>query len=147
MIKEKNDNKGNLTKKQLFRKSYDSKWEDNFGHYFRHLFLMVKFVVLMPEKFLPREKKRDYLRILRASLSTYEQIFLYYNWLSGYAKQWEDEKYHFFTDYRMIHNINPNLLIQDFNIKNISPFKELLSGAKAYDKENDNDSLFEFEDW
>lgn len=75
---------------------YESLWEDSFGHYFRHLFLIVKFIASKPESFLTYEGKRNYLRILRASLSTNEQIFLYYNWLSDYGKQWEDDNNHFF---------------------------------------------------
>jgi hypothetical protein len=44
----------------------------------------------------------------------------------------------------MIHNINPKLLIKDFDIRNIPPFKELLE-KKSYRKERDDDFLFEFE--
>jgi len=127
---------------RLFGSVYDSVWEDSFGHYFRHLFLMVKFVVSKSEDFLTPEKKRDYLRILRASLSISEQIFLYYNWLSGYGEKWENEKNQFLTTYRMIHNVNPKAIHKDFEIKKISPFKELLE-RDNYDKESEDDDLFE----
>ncbi|MDR0895930.1 MAG: putative phage abortive infection protein [Prevotellaceae bacterium] len=126
-----------------FIAAYSSLWEDSFGHYFRHLFLMVKFVVSKPESSLTYEEKRNYLRILRASLSTYEQIFLYYNWLSGYGKKWEDENNKFFTDYRMIYNVNSKIH-PDFAIKDTEPFKHLLADEN-YRKENDrdDDTLFE----
>jgi hypothetical protein len=134
------------TKRQTFTKVYSRQWNDSFGHYFRHLFLMVKFVVNRDD--LSYKEKRDYLRIVRASLSTYEQIFLYYNWLADYAPEWEETEQHYFTDYRMIHNINPNLLIKDFVFTSVSPFKELLE-SHDYKKEEkrDIDSLFEYEDW
>ena len=129
-----------------FHSAYSSFWEDSFGHYYRHLFLIVKFIVSKPEHFLTYEEKRNYLRILRASLSTYEQIFLYYNWLSDFGRQWEDEGNHFFTDYRMIHNVN-FAIHNDFAIKNTPPFSNLLK-EKNYRKEKnrDDDTLFELID-
>lgn len=76
-----------------------------FGHYFRHLFLMVKFVVKQPGELLDFNEKREYLRILRAQLSNHEQLFLYLNYLSGYGEAWENETNKYFSDYRMIHNL------------------------------------------
>ena len=137
------------TKHQTFLKVYHDEWDDSFGHYFRHLFLLVKFVVKRND--LSYEEKRDYLRIVRASLSTNEQVFLYYNWLAGIGKPWEEVSGNgnkFFTDYRMIHNINPGLLIQEYTFTKISPFKELLEN-KSYRKEKGkkDDDLFEQENW
>jgi hypothetical protein len=130
-------------KENNFHSAYSSLWEDSFGHYFRHLFLIVKFVV--SKDFLTYEEQRNYLRILRASLSTKEQIFLYYNWLSGFGRQWEDDNNHFLTDYRMIHNVNFDIH-KDFQIKNMQPFKKLLE-EKNYRTEKDrdvnDDTLFE----
>ncbi|MCL2416626.1 MAG: putative phage abortive infection protein [Bacteroidales bacterium] len=133
-------------KKERFRNIYKRFiWEDSFGHYYRHLFLMVKFVVHNQE--LTYEEKRDYLRILRASLSTSEQVFLYYNWLSGYGGQWENDDNKFFTDYRMIHNVHS--ILSDFEVAKMDPFKELLEKGD-YRKEKDksgkkrkDDDLFE----
>ncbi|MDR1761499.1 MAG: putative phage abortive infection protein [Bacteroidales bacterium] len=131
--------------RKVFIKTYFSQWEDSFGHYFRHLFLLVKFVV--SKDFLTYEEKRNYLRILRASLSTYEQVFLFYNWASGAGDKWENEKNKFFTDYRMIHNIPPDMGIDAFDIRFIPYFENLIK-EKTYlkEKDNNNDSLFEFED-
>lgn len=74
------------------------------GHYFRHLFMMVKFVVNSAIVTNYKDKMR-YLKILRAQLSNYEQIMLFYNWISGYGGSWEDKKRKFFTEYCMIHNL------------------------------------------
>lgn len=54
------------------------------GHYFRHLFMTVKFVV-QSDVIKDYEDKMKYLKILRAQLSNHEQIMLYYNWLAGYG--------------------------------------------------------------
>ena len=126
-----------------FHSAYSPLWKDSFGHYFRHMFLIVKFVVSKPESSLNYEEKRNYLRILRASLSTHEQIFLYYNWLSGFGSQWEDEKNHFFTDYRMIHNVNFDIHV-DFAIREVQPFRDLLNnGSYLKEEGRDDDDLFE----
>ena len=132
-------------KKDDFHSAYSTVWEDSFGHYFRHLFLTVKFIVEKPDSFLPYEEKRNYLRILRASLSINEQIFLYYNWLAGYGGRWEDDRNHFFTKYRMIHNVN-SAIHKDFAVEKTQPFKNLLKEKNYRTEENrspDDDTLFE----
>jgi hypothetical protein len=88
-----------------------------FGHYYRHLFHTVKFVVFQDEAFLDYEQKIKYLRILRAQLSNHEQMLLFYNWLSGYGYDWENEKQSFFTKYCMIHNLWYDSLYEDDWIK------------------------------
>ena len=74
------------------------------GHYFRHLYLTVKSVT-NSDIVIDYEERMKYLRILRAQLSNHEQILLFYNWLSGYGAEWENEKHSFFTEYCMIHNL------------------------------------------
>ena len=53
------------------------------GHYFRHLYHIIKFVKLSA---VPN--KKQYTSLVRAQLSSYEHVFLFYNCLSemGYAK-------------------------------------------------------------
>jgi len=105
--------------------------------------LIVKFIVSKPDSFLSYEEKRNYLRILRASLSINEQIFLYYNWLAGYGGRWEDDSNHFFTEYRMIHNVN-FAIHKDFAIKNTPPFSNFLKNNNyRKEKNRDDDNLFE----
>lgn len=106
-----------------------------FGHfeelhnYYRHLFLTVKTIANEDEKFIPYLEKRELLNILRAQLSYREQIMLFYNWFSGNCTEWEETKdngNHFFTKYRMIHNIIPHLMV---------PFKDTKGDShKAYVK-------------
>lgn len=87
------------------------------GHYYRHLFHTVKFVVSQCDNFLSYKAKIHYLRLLRAQLSNHEQIMIFYNWLSGYGKAWENGENKFFTEFVMIHNLWHNLLIDDKFIK------------------------------
>lgn len=121
------------------------------AHYYRHMFALVKFVVNQPNEFLSYEDKRNYLKIFRAQLSNHEVVMLYYNWLGGYGEDWEvpkhlkkinDEGNRFFTVYRIIHNLNANLVLDEFN-------PEELFSNHEYDEflfkkgKRDTDLLFE----
>lgn len=80
---------------------------DELNHYYRHLYQMVKYVASFDERIVSYKEKRKYLRMLRAQLTNNEQLMLFYNWKSDYGKDWETlNGNHFFTDYRMIHNID-----------------------------------------
>ena len=146
---------------------------EKLNHYYRHLFLMVKTIAKEDEDILSYPEKRDLLRILRAQLSNKEQIMLFYNWFSGHGKQWEEfgnEGNHFFTRFRMIHNMTPYDVIpfqsmdgnsdiaiinfiQYFSCQATSaddfkdhPIFDSKYAEKEY-PEKTNDPLFEFEDW
>lgn len=82
------------------------------GHYFRHLYLTVKSVA-NSTIITDYEDRMKYLRILRAQLSNHEQILLFYNWLSEYGNDWENEIHKFFTEYCMIHNLWHDTLFDD----------------------------------
>lgn len=83
--------------------------ESRLGHYFRHLFQTVKYVVLQEKKgLIEYDETRQYLRVLRAQLSNAEQLMLYYNYMCGFGANWDrlgDKGHEFFTKYRMIHNM------------------------------------------
>lgn len=121
---------------------------DQLVPYYRHLFLLVKTVVQVDENLVPYADKRQFLRILRAQLSSAEQTLLYYNWKSKRGKQWEEDSTkpgsnHFFTDYRMIHNIIPKDC-RAFSSDEI--LQSLLEKTPGYRKLNDEDTLFELID-
>lgn len=86
------------SKYQLFRGH-----QSRLGHYYRHLFQTVKFVVNQPDALLDKTQKKEYLRTLRAQLSNHEQVMLYYNALSKFGDEWQKNGY--LTEYRMIHNL------------------------------------------
>lgn len=88
-------------------------YSSSLGHYFRHLFLMVKFVAYS-DAITDYKSKMKYLKILRAQLSNHEQIMLFYNWLSiDYGGDWENEENKFFTEYKIIHNLWVGELFQN----------------------------------
>lgn len=92
-----------------------------FGHYYRHLYQMVKYVVSQDSDLFDYSEKKEYLKILRAQLSDNEQLMLYFNYLSGFGEAWENSENHFFSDYRMIHNMPVQLV--DFTINPSEEFK------------------------
>lgn len=56
------------------------------GHYFRHLFQMVK--MLENEKYLKESERYTYAKQLRAQLNDNEQLLLYYNSMSEIGFEW-----------------------------------------------------------
>jgi len=121
---------------------------DQLVPYYRHLFLLVKTVVQADEDLVPYADKRQFLRILRAQLSSAEQTLLYYNWKSKRGKQWEEDLSkpggnHFFTDYRMVHNIIPK---DCWAFSSDEILQSLLEKNPDYRKLNDEDVLFELID-
>lgn len=118
---------------------------DQLVPYYRHLFLMVKTVVQFNDDLFSYEDKRQFLRILRAQLSSAEQVLLYYNWKSECGKEWEEESSkpngnHFFTDYRMIHNIIPK---DCWAFSSEEILKSLIDKNPNYKKIDNKDTLFE----
>ena len=120
------------------------------AHYYRHLFQTVKFVTKQNENLISYETKRDYLRVLRSMMSNQEQVLLLYNWYGGFGSNWEEKSIndrknkkgnYFFTDYRMIHNIPPDLLLKELNLEII--FNENYRGFLYEIDRKDEDSLFE----
>lgn len=102
-----------------FQESLFSEHKTELNHYYRHLYMMVKYIDQIEDNILSYEEKRDLLRILRAQLTNKEQIMLFYNWLSNNGSQWEQKKddsennikNSFFIKYRMIHNVS----LEDFS--------------------------------
>ena len=120
------------------------------AHYYRHLFQTVKFVAKQNNNLISYESKRDYLRVLRSMMSNQEQVLLLYNWYGGFGSNWEEKSIskrknkignYFFTDYRMIHNIPPDLLIKEMNLNEI--FNENFRGFLYEIDRKEEDSLFE----
>lgn len=61
------------------------------GHYFRNLYRAVKYVD--EQKFLTEKQKYEYVTILRAQMSVYEQAVFFYNSISALGDVWEWESY------------------------------------------------------
>ena len=96
--------------------------ENRLGHYYRHLYSTVKYVVNKEKQgLIDYNQARGYLKILRSQMSNDEQLLLYYNYIIGFGKDWENDG--FLTKYRMLHNLpinsvkyvtNPRIHFQQF---------------------------------
>lgn len=78
--------------------------------YYRHLYFMVKTIACsksFKESNDGNDEKNAFLKILRAQMTSDEQILLLYNWHFGIGRKWEskDENQYFFSKQQMIHNI------------------------------------------
>jgi len=156
------DNKDYFKLQPLFKGHFDE-----LNNYYRHLFLTVKTIANENKKKLKNrenkddlsyEEKRDLLRILRAQLTNTEQIMLCYNWFSGNGIVWEEDDpngNHFFTQYRMVHNIIPKRFLQicllDGHDKAVESLINYLKKQPIYTyiKKycSKNDPMFELEQW
>lgn len=87
-------------------KSYcDCYTSSYFDHYFRHLYTIIKFI--HKSDFLNFEEKYKYTTMVRATLSRYELIWLFYNGLSFVGKQ-KFKK--LIEEYSLLKNIREDLL-------------------------------------
>lgn len=140
--------KSNVNDRQAFQDKVYSKFYKEYGkhisHYFRHLFHTVEFVVNQNDEIIDKKQKKEYLRILRVQLSNDEVKLLFYNWLANsYGGDWEklDERKegnHFFTEYRMIHNLWYDELVKCELVKN-----ELVALRDRYKDNKYEDYFFE----
>jgi len=120
-----------------------------FAHFYRHMYAIANFIVNENNEILSYDDKRKYLKMFRAQLSNHEIALLYYNWLAGHGEAWEDKKPNdkrlknrFFTDYRMIHNLDRTLLLEEFDPLEL--FNNSLYGHFLYKEgRKKSDDLFE----
>lgn len=85
------------------------------GHYFRHLYHTVKFIA--SNNLLEEPEKIKYLKILRSQISNEEQVLLFYNYVGSYGRKWENKDQKYFSQYKMIHNIDNSMLIDGFKLE------------------------------
>jgi hypothetical protein len=72
------------------------------GHYYRHLFQVVKFVD--QSSILQPKEKYFYLKTLRAQLSAHEQLILFYSVVSDIGRPWITP-INYISQYRLIKNV------------------------------------------
>ena len=63
-----------------------------FGHYYRQMYQTVNYVI--KTKWLNEDERYDYVKLLRAQLSDYEQMMLFYNSMSVNGSSWRDAQSH-----------------------------------------------------
>jgi len=95
------------------------------GHYYRNLYQIVKYIDKQDNQFLSFNQKYDYIKTLRAQLSDYEQVVLYYNSLSTLGYDWfEGKDKSLIVRYKLIKNapttlfwgLSPKELFKRFNM-------------------------------
>ena len=94
-----------LLHKGSYKKYY---WGHQFrlSHYYRHLFMVIEYITNIEG--LSPEQKYEYVKILRAQLSTTEQILLMANSISQLGGEWElfrKDEIKYITTYNLIKNI------------------------------------------
>ncbi len=92
-------------------------------HYYRHLYLMVKYV----DEKCEEQHKQEYFDLIRAQLSNYEQLLMYYNSLAWFQEEWKP----YFVNYKLIKNLP--VALADFD-KNPEEYfqKELNEGILIF---------------
>jgi hypothetical protein len=73
------------------------------GHYYRHLYQLVMFVHEQPESVLSKTDKYQYIKTVRAQLSTYEQALLLVNSLAPLGQAWWRND--LIKSYKMVKNL------------------------------------------
>ncbi len=74
-------------------------------HYYRQLYQLAQFIIRDNSLELTHEQKYDYIRLIRAQLSNFEQLLLYYNSFA-YGRAWIRDN--ILTDYKLIKNLPLN---------------------------------------
>jgi uncharacterized membrane protein len=112
-------------KKAVFIQNYEpfTGHGTKIGHYYRHLFQTVKYVASQKHKLFTPDRKYEYVKTLRAQLSNFEQVLLFYNSISILGKAWINEKY--IQDYNLITNLP--LSFADFGITPEEKFKDTIN--------------------
>lgn len=97
--------------------------QSRLGHYYRHLFTTVNFI--HEDEVLNRQEKKKYIKLLRAQLSTHEQVLFFFNSISDLGLPWELGKNvlpenKLITKYHLIRNV-PLGFMYGFNPKRYYP--------------------------
>ncbi len=61
------------------------------GHYYRHLYNLVKYVAEFDDAVISEDDKYEYVKLLRSQMSDSEQLLLYYNAISDMGRKWRYE--------------------------------------------------------
>lgn len=125
------DEIGNDFYKEKFKYQNFKGYISSLDHYYRHLFQIVKYIDEYPSEVLSESEKYNYVKTLRAQLSNYEQLLLYYSAISSFGKSWIKNKY--LTKYKLIKNMPLNLA--DFGIIPQVEFKREIEETKLKGQE------------
>lgn len=113
------------------------------GHYYRHLYQTVKYVNEAPI-LKDDDVKYQYVKTLRAQLSNYEQILLYFNALTPIGSPWLDADNpvnSLIARYKLIKNMP--LPLVDFGVK---PEEEFAKVIEHYREKTPPEEFFEWDE-
>lgn len=133
------DSEGELKKESLdmesevFSTSFDEYFESrsaNFSHYYRFLYNIFKFIT---DANVPLESKKKYASILRAQISNFELLILFYNGNTKVGKNFKEyfEKYAVFDNLPVSKLINKHHVLF-FNVKTWGDNKEAIELINKY---------------
>lgn len=97
-----------LSKVQDKYSFFYSHHQEYIGHYFRNLYHIIKFIDKSDNKIISPENKKYYVSLVRAQLSTYELLLIFYNSISIYG---EEKFLPLIKEYDLLQNINWKKLI------------------------------------
>jgi len=125
------------------------------GHYYRHLYQLIKFISTNTSLRLTFKEKYEYIKIVRAQLSNHEQVLIYFNsffsagniWWKEINENFRNERgevVSYFLDYKIIKNLPFNLT--RFGPDPVHQFESFLRdrGRKQDEIDAEMDELFEW---
>jgi|GEM_PF-3492564 len=89
-----------------FHRSIKEPNEQYLGHYFRNLYKAVKYIE--DDKTLDSNEKKEFVNLLVAQLSSYEQTLLFLNSLSSLGENWNKELY--LSKYNIVDHANLDII-------------------------------------
>lgn len=104
-------------------------------HYFRHLYRIFKFIYEADRTLISEEKKYEYASIVRATLSQYELVLLFYN---GFSHPRFKE---LMEEYALLNNLRPELLATNYER---SLYKTKMKENARFEDEENKDMRAEY---
>lgn len=95
--------------------------QSRLGHYYRHLYQSVNYINAQGSETLSYDEKYQYIKTLRAQLSTQEQLLLFWNSVSDIGLAWEKSTKVVLEDDKLITKYNLIKNIPEGYSKHISP--------------------------
>ena len=104
-------------------------------HYFRHLYRIFKYIHEADKNLIPDDKKYEYTSIVRATLSQYELVLLFYN---GFSHPRFKE---LIEEYALLNNLRPELLATHYDR---ALYKTKMLEKANFEGEDDKDMRAEY---
>ncbi|HXP85815.1 MAG TPA: putative phage abortive infection protein [Bryobacteraceae bacterium] len=95
------ETKESVKKQRSFRHTPFEGHQSGLGHYYRHLYQMVRYVD--QQTLMDDDEKYEHVKTIRVQLSTHEQALLLVNSLAPMGREWRRKG--FILKYRMVQNI------------------------------------------